>query len=56
MDHTTDKISWAKWSNTGQTCIAPDYLFVHEDILDAFVAEMIVKIKKHWGESNEGSD
>ncbi len=25
-----EKITWGKWTNAGQTCIAPDYLFVHE--------------------------
>jgi aldehyde dehydrogenase (NAD+) len=30
LGHTTDKLCWAKFSNAGQTCVAPDYLFVHE--------------------------
>lgn len=35
VDETADvhdaarKISWGKWTNAGQTCVAPDYLFVH---------------------------
>ena len=32
------RIVWGKCLNSGQTCIAPDYLFLHEDIKDAFVA------------------
>ncbi len=32
------RIAWGKCLNSGQTCIAPDYLFVHEDVLDDFVA------------------
>ncbi len=31
------RIAWGKCLNSGQTCIAPDYLFLHEDIKDAFV-------------------
>jgi len=31
------RIAWGKSLNGGQTCIAPDYLFLHEDIKDAFV-------------------
>lgn len=31
------RIVWGKCVNSGQTCIAPDYLFLHEDIKDAFV-------------------
>ena len=29
-------IAWGKCLNAGQTCIAPDYLLVHEDVKDAF--------------------
>ena len=31
------RIVWGKCLNSGQTCIAPDYLFLHQDIKDAFV-------------------
>ena len=31
------RIAWGKSLNAGQTCIAPDYLFLHEEIKDAFV-------------------
>ena len=31
------RIVWGKCLNSGQTCIAPDYLFLHEDIKVAFV-------------------
>ena len=31
------RIAWGKTLNAGQTCIAPDYLLLHEDIKDAFV-------------------
>ena len=31
------RIAWGKCLNSGQTCIAPDYLFVHEDVKEAFV-------------------
>ena len=31
------RIVWGKCLNSGQTCIAPDYLFVHEQIKDRFV-------------------
>ena len=33
------RIAWGKTLNAGQTCIAPDYLLLHKDIKDAFVAE-----------------
>ena len=31
------RIAWGKSLNSGQTCIAPDYLFLHEDVKDAFI-------------------
>ena len=31
------RIAWGKCLNSGQTCIAPDYLFLHESVKDAFV-------------------
>jgi aldehyde dehydrogenase (NAD+) len=34
------RIAWGKSLNAGQTCIAPDYLLVHEDIKEEFVAAL----------------
>lgn len=34
------RVAWGKIINAGQTCIAPDYVFVHEDIKDAFMKEI----------------
>jgi coniferyl-aldehyde dehydrogenase len=34
-----DRILYAKLINAGQTCVAPDYLFLPEGRVDAFVAE-----------------
>ena len=31
------RIVWGKCLNAGQTCIAPDYLFLHEEIKPAFI-------------------
>lgn len=34
------KIAWGKWINAGQTCVAPDYVFVHHKIKDEFLKEL----------------
>ena len=34
------RIAWGKALNAGQTCIAPDYLLVHQDIKEQFVEEL----------------
>jgi len=31
------RIAWGKWLNAGQTCIAPDYVFVHRDVQETFL-------------------
>lgn len=40
------RIVWGKFINAGQTCIAPDYLYVHEKIKNKFVEKLISEIKK----------
>jgi aldehyde dehydrogenase (NAD+) len=41
LEHAVDKICNAKFTNCGQTCIAPDYLFVHESVVKRFTEMMI---------------
>ena len=40
------RIAWGKALNAGQTCIAPDYLIIHEDVKDKFL-KLLVKEWKH---------
>ena len=42
-------VMWAKFSNAGQTCIAPDYVFVHESVKDAWVACCRQALEKAYG-------
>jgi aldehyde dehydrogenase (NAD+) len=46
-------IAWGKFSNNGQTCIAPDYLYVHDSIKDKFLTEMTTCIKRQYGLDND---
>ncbi len=34
------RIAWGKTINAGQTCIAPDYLFIHQDVKEAFLKHL----------------
>lgn len=43
------KIAWGKWQNAGQVCIAPDYLFVHEDVKEKLIEELVVQSEKLYG-------
>lgn len=40
------RIVWGKFLNAGQTCIAPDYLYVQENIKAKFLEILIAEIKK----------
>ena len=42
LDVTAKRIVWGKFLNAGQTCIAPDYLLVHEDIKPALDRKSVV--------------
>ena len=37
IDRTAKRLAWGKTLNSGQTCIAPDYILIHKDVKDAFV-------------------
>ena len=50
------RIVWGKCLNSGQTCIAPDYLFLHEDIKDAFVEAFKRELDGLYPEGTEKSD
>lgn len=43
------RISLGKFLNAGQTCIAPDYILVHESVKDALIDEVIKVILKFYG-------
>lgn len=49
------RIAWAKWMNNGQTCIAPDYLLLHEDIHDALVDGIRREVIAMYGEDPQQS-
>ena len=56
IDKTADikvaakRIAWGKTLNSGQTCIAPDYILIHEDIKDAFVKAFGKEVRNLHGE------
>ena len=44
------RIAWGKTLNSGQTCIAPDYILIHEDVKEAFVNAFANEIRSLHGE------
>ncbi|MCF3941705.1 aldehyde dehydrogenase [Oceanobacillus alkalisoli] len=43
------RITWAKFTNAGQTCVAPDYLYVHDDVKFKFMKALVKQIKSLFG-------
>jgi aldehyde dehydrogenase (NAD+) len=56
IDHTADltvaakRLVWGKFTNAGQSCTAPDYVYVHEDVYDPFVQKLKVTLKEFFGD------
>nr|WP_315906581.1 aldehyde dehydrogenase [Priestia koreensis] len=62
VDETADialaakRIAFGKLTNAGQTCIAPDYLFVHEQVREAFIREYIKVVQEFYGKDAIGNE
>ncbi len=52
---TAKRIVWGKFLNAGQTCIAPDYLIVHQSVKSKLVSFLIKEIQLAYGENAENS-
>ncbi|MBN1142817.1 MAG: aldehyde dehydrogenase [Bacteroidales bacterium] len=44
------RIAWGKCINAGQTCIAPDYLFVHKEVKEQLLEKMEAAIREMHGD------
>lgn len=44
------RIVFGKYLNCGQTCVAPDYILVHESVKAPFIDAVIREIKRQFGE------
>jgi aldehyde dehydrogenase (NAD+) len=56
LELAAKRIVWGKFSNAGQTCIAPDYLLVHETVKEPLLEKMKFYIKEFYGEQTETSE
>lgn len=45
------RIVWGKFMNAGQTCIAPDYVYVHRKVADKFKKALKKQIINFYGQS-----
>ncbi|MFM5898714.1 MAG: aldehyde dehydrogenase family protein [Dolichospermum sp.] len=51
LEHTAKRITWGKFINAGQTCIAPDYLLVDQKIKPELITALQKCLKEFYGEN-----
>jgi aldehyde dehydrogenase (NAD+) len=49
------RLVWGKFVNAGQTCIAPDYLLVHDSIKSQLISDLKTEIIKAYGTNPQTS-
>lgn len=55
LDLAARRIIWGKLFNAGQTCVAPDYLYVHESVREPLLSKMAGQIRKQLGPDEQKS-
>lgn len=55
INKAAERIVWGKFINTGQTCLAPNHVYVHKEILEKFQLVLVEKIKEFYGENPQES-
>ncbi|HBW14230.1 MAG TPA: aldehyde dehydrogenase [Proteiniclasticum sp.] len=55
VKNAAKKIVFGKFINAGQTCIAPDYVLVHKEVLKPFLLEVRKTLLKFYGEDPQKS-
>ncbi|MBT1170727.1 aldehyde dehydrogenase family protein [Bifidobacterium sp. SO4] len=61
VDRTADinvaarRIVWGKFTNAGQTCVAPDYVLATPDVAEALARRIAVAITEFFGENPQDS-
>ncbi|WGH75151.1 aldehyde dehydrogenase [Tenacibaculum tangerinum] len=49
------RLVWGKFINGGQTCIAPDYLLIHQSVKEQFIQQFKEEIFRAYGENPRNS-
>lgn len=50
------RVAWGKFLNGGQTCVAPDYLLIHEEVKEKFYAAFAKSVKAFYGSNVQESN
>jgi aldehyde dehydrogenase (NAD+) len=55
ISEVAERVVWGKFLNCGQTCVAPDYVLVHETEADRFFEEVKVQVRKMFNPKDRGT-
>ncbi|MBW2507419.1 MAG: aldehyde dehydrogenase family protein, partial [Deltaproteobacteria bacterium] len=55
LDTAAKRIVYGKFFNAGQTCVAPDYVLVHEAVHDALLNRMVSAVRELYGDDPKQS-
>ncbi|MFB2933723.1 aldehyde dehydrogenase [Aerosakkonemataceae cyanobacterium BLCC-F154] len=55
IEYTARRVVWGKFLNAGQTCIAPDYLLVNQNIKKPLIDSMKNCVREFYGDDPEKS-
>jgi aldehyde dehydrogenase (NAD+) len=55
LDITAKRIVYGKYFNAGQTCVAPDYVLVHDDVHDALLNRLVSTVREFYGDDPKRS-
>lgn len=54
LDKAVERISYGKWINCGQTCVAPDYIYIHESVKNIFIEKFKAHLKNVYNDESLG--
>lgn len=55
-DALIERLLWGKFTNSGQTCVAPDYLLVDDEIYDKIISGLLKKYSSTYYSVDKDSD
>ena len=53
IKNAAKSIAFTKYANNGQTCIAPDYVYIHEDVKEEFLNAISSHISTTYGDNTD---
>ena len=56
LDLAARRIAWGRFMNAGQTCVAPDYVYVHSSVEEAFLTRVRDAVRALFGEVRHSPD